>query len=122
MICLLAVSIPASAEWLNHWDPHSANGPQKTNLAAPAPKLAVGTPEFSGIWRAPDGKYLANLPADGIEVHMQPWAEKLFNERPTTAGLAEWTLPPKQRKGPGALVGRVADFCVFFGTDHVFFN
>ena len=62
------------------------------------------------------------LLAVSIPARMQPWAEKLFNQRPTTAGLAEWTLPHKQRKGPGALVGRVADFCVFFGTDHAFFN
>jgi len=79
---LIAMSVPAGAQWLNYLDPRiprTADG--KPNLAAPAPKLPDGTPDFSGIWRAPNNKYLANLAADGLEIPMQPWAEKLFNER-----------------------------------------
>src|SRR5438093_8332417 len=80
--CLVVFSVTASAPWIDYTDPRiprTADG--KPNLKAPAPKLPDGTPDLSGIWAAPNGKYLANLAADGIEVPMQPWAEQLFKER-----------------------------------------
>src|SRR5580765_5517601 len=81
-VCFTAMSISASAQWLNYPTPRvprMADG--KPDLKAPAPKLPDGTPDFSGIWAAPNGKYLENLGADGIEIPMQPWAEDLFKAR-----------------------------------------
>jgi hypothetical protein len=80
--CLIITAVPASGQWLKYPDPRiprTADG--KPNLTAPAPRLADGKPDFSGIWGAADGKYLANLGADGIEIPMQPWAEQLYRER-----------------------------------------
>ena len=81
-VCLIAMNVPASAQWVNYPDPRTprtADG--KPNLTAAAPRLADGTPDLSGIWRRPDTKYLVNLGADGIEIPMQPWAEKLYKDR-----------------------------------------
>src|SRR5579862_3983404 len=82
VFCFAAMCLTANAQWLRYPDPkipRTADG--KPNLKAPAPKLPGGTPDFSGIWAAPNGKYLENLAADGVEVLMQPWAEQLYKER-----------------------------------------
>ena len=83
VFALLVLSVaPAVAQWVNYPTagiPRTKDG--KPNLAAPAPKTADGKPDFSGIWQAPNGRYLNNLAADGVEVPMQPWAAKLLAER-----------------------------------------
>ena len=59
--------------------PRTADG--KPNLTAPVPRTSDGKPDLSGLWRNPDGKYLANIAADGIVVPFQPGAEALYKER-----------------------------------------
>lgn len=83
----LWAAMPLSAQWVNYPTPgipRTKDG--KPNLSAPTPRTREGKPDFSGIWAAPDGRYLENLAADGVEVSMQPWAAKLFQERQQNEG------------------------------------
>ena len=84
---LLWFAAPLTAQWLNRKTPgipRTADG--KVNMTAPAPRTADGKPDLTGTWD-PDPKFVRNLAVDlkPGEVRMQPWAEKLYNERKTGA-------------------------------------
>ena len=69
-------------QWVNVPLPNTPRTPDgNPNLTAPVPKTPDGKPDLTGIWRNPDGKYLANIAADGVQVPFQPWAEALYKER-----------------------------------------
>jgi len=56
----------------------------KPNLSAPAPRRADGKPDLTGIWTQTPPK--VRDPSAGLkagEVSMQPWAQKLFDQRKT---------------------------------------
>ena len=55
----------------------------KPNLTAPAPRLASGRADLSGIWEPLSPKYLRNLAADlkPEDVPFQPWAKALVDAR-----------------------------------------
>jgi hypothetical protein len=77
-----AAIVLALFQWVNvplPNTPRTVDG--KPNMTAPVPKGADGKPDLSGLWRNPNGKYLDNIAADGIEVPFQPWAAALYKER-----------------------------------------
>jgi hypothetical protein len=87
LLLALFAGIPLGAQWVHYPTPgipRTKDG--KPNLSAPAPRTREGKPDLSGIWAAPDGRYLTDLAADGVEVSMQHWAAKLFQERQENEG------------------------------------
>jgi len=81
---MIATVVAASAQWISYPTPGiSRTQDGKPNLSAPAPRTPDGRPDLSGLWKAPNGKYLANLAADlkADEVPFQPWAAMLYKQR-----------------------------------------
>jgi hypothetical protein len=109
---LAFLAMPLAAQWVNYPTPgipRTKGG--KPNLSAPAPKTPDGHPDFSGIWKAPTGKYLENLGADGIEIPMQPWAAKLYQERLDNEG--------RDRPSGRCLPHSVTDFDAHFNPKKI---
>jgi hypothetical protein len=84
LLAALAAAVPCGAQWLKYPTPgipRTSDG--KPDLSAPAPKAADEKPDLSGLWKAPNGKYLANLAADlkPEEAPFQPWAARVYQER-----------------------------------------
>ena len=92
LVLLACFASNASAQWIHHPSagiPRTPGG--KPDLNAPAPKLADGRTDLSGIWVRvprpgnPGGANFGNtvtyyMPA-GAEVPLQPWAAELLRRR-----------------------------------------
>ena len=101
------LALPLAAQWIYYPTPgipRTKDG--RPNLSAPAPHTADGKPDLSGIWKAPSGKYLDNLAADGLTIPMLPAAQKIYNERQENFG--------KDRPSGRCLPHSVTDFDAHF--------
>lgn len=102
-LALVLVCIPVFGQWIHYPTPGIPRTPDgKPNMSAPAPKTSGGKPDFSGVWVPADGKYLANLAVDAVEVPFQPWAAALYKERQENHG--------KGRPSERCLTHGVTDF------------
>ena len=75
-ISLAALTLPVSAQWLNHPTPgipRTADG--KPNLTAPAPRTPDGKPDFTGLWTGPP------QPARPDARDVKPWAKEVAQRR-----------------------------------------
>src|SRR6185369_1916997 len=86
-VAAIALSTPASAQWLNQPTaalPRTADG--KPDLTAPTPRAADGKPDLSGLWLKISPKYSRNIAADLKRDEVQPWARALVEERRENLG------------------------------------
>jgi hypothetical protein len=81
---LSLVCTPVYGQWVNMPNAAIPRGPDgKPNLSAPAPRLADGHPDLSGIWTSADANYTLNIARDlkPDDVPFQPWAKALVAQR-----------------------------------------
>src|SRR5579863_877820 len=86
LVAFACVSAPA--QWLNYPAPGIPRMPDgKPNLDAPTPRTSDGKPDLSGVWSGPGaGSYDRNIARDLKPADIQPWAEKLYQQRVLNEG------------------------------------
>jgi hypothetical protein len=80
----LLAATSASAQWLKHPTPGIPRTPDgKPDLSAPAPRLADGRIDISGLWLPRPGSVrdIRTSLNPGETIPFQPWAERLWKER-----------------------------------------
>ena len=104
---LCAMSISLTAQWPKHPTPGMPRtADNKPDLSAPAPLLANGKPDLSGVWRVKQTSYLTYVTSDLKPDEIRPWAAALFKQREDdyrkdSDGIA--CLPPGPKAGISGL-------------------
>lgn len=80
ILCVMSVSV--TAQWPNHPTPGVPRTPDgKANLFAPAPRLADGKPDLSGVWMVRNSGALFYVTEDLKPEDIRPWAAALYKQR-----------------------------------------
>ncbi|HEX5227460.1 MAG TPA: hypothetical protein VFW44_07100 [Bryobacteraceae bacterium] len=106
-LILCAMSVSLTAQWPTHPTPgmpRTSDG--KLDVSAPAPRLANGKPDLSGVWRVKQGSYLTYVTSDLKPDEIRPWAAALYKQRADdyrkdSDGIA--CLPPGPKAGISGL-------------------
>ena len=89
LVLVVLATAGLDAQWLKVRLPDTPRSPDGSpNLKAPAPRTPDGKPDLSGIWRAANNRYIADLGADvegGVPFRQE--AARLYQERLDNNGL-----------------------------------
>ena len=89
LVLFISATAALDAQWLKVRlpdTPRTADG--SPNLKAPSPRMPDGKPDLSGIWRAANNRYIADLGADVKGgVPFRPEAKRIYQERLDNNGL-----------------------------------
>jgi hypothetical protein len=86
-VTILGTASTGQAQWLKYptpGTPRTASG--APNLAAPAPRMADGKPDFSGVWGMDGGPSTFYLPGGLKPNEIKPFVGELLKERGETFG------------------------------------